>query len=54
MMEEAYLAHVRVEVLEPRPKLLIHIRVVNQGMSGIKDNIHALPVHETFKQRAQF
>ena len=50
----AYLAHVRVDVLEPHLKLLVFVRIVNQSISDIKNDIHALPIHEPLEHRAQF
>ena len=49
-----YLAHVRVKGLEPLPELFILVRIVNQGVGGIKDDVHALPVGKALEERPEF
>ena len=45
-----YFAHVRVKALEPRSELFI----VNQGIGGVKDDLHALPVGKALEEHLEF
>ena len=49
-----YLAHVRVKGLEPLPQLFILVRIVDQGVGGIKDDVHALPVGKALEEHPEF
>ena len=49
-----YLAHVRIKGLEPLTELFILVRIVDQGVGGIKDNVHALPIGKALKERPEF
>ena len=48
-----HLANIRVEALEPLPKLRVLVRVINQRVRSVKDNIHALPVGKAFEERSE-
>jgi hypothetical protein len=48
------LAHVRVEILEPLPELFVLVRIVDQGIGGVEDDIHALPVGKALEERSEF
>ena len=48
-----YPAHIYIEALEPLLELLIFIRFVDQGAGSVVDNIHALPISKTIKERSE-
>jgi hypothetical protein len=48
------LAHVRVQILEPLAELFVLVRIVDQGIGGVEDDIHALPVGKALEERSEF
>ena len=50
----AYLAHVRVKALEPLSELFVLIRIVDQGVGSVEDDIHALPIGKALEESSEF
>jgi hypothetical protein len=44
------LVSVRVETLDPVPKLFVLVHIVDQCISGVEDNILILPVGEMLRR----
>jgi len=47
---ETNLANIRVEALEPLSELLVVVRIFDQHVSSVEDDVHALPIGKAFKE----